>query len=214
MTRVKLSIHHACVSLSCEFNSAPCTQKTHTAGKTVALVYSSHVVTHQFKCCGADGKEDWSKSVGWENHEAVPDSCCVVKSDGCGQNKESAYSKVCGEISFSSLQPWQGYFLQYVMSVCLPSGLPLGYQTLPAEEPGVGRRCLHCPGSHRGEPFKIKWNVCLWHLLYVLERTKNVYLSACCSVFFFNWFKNSYALSNSNNEKMFMQAKVTQTSEK
>lgn len=100
MTRVKLSIHHACVSLSFGFNSAPCTQKTHTVGKTIALVYSSHVVTHQFKCCGADGKDDWSKSVGWENHEAVPDSCCVVKSDGCGQNKESAYSKVCRGISF------------------------------------------------------------------------------------------------------------------
>uniref|UniRef100_A0A3B4VDY6 Uncharacterized protein n=1 Tax=Seriola dumerili TaxID=41447 RepID=A0A3B4VDY6_SERDU len=33
----------------------------------------------QFSCCGADSYEDWSESVGWENHDAVPDSCCVVK---------------------------------------------------------------------------------------------------------------------------------------
>ncbi|XP_024866881.1 tetraspanin-9-like isoform X2 [Kryptolebias marmoratus] len=41
-----------------------------------------------FHCCGADSYTDWSRSVGWENHHAVPDSCCQEKSEGCGHNKE------------------------------------------------------------------------------------------------------------------------------
>uniref|UniRef100_A0A3B4VDX0 Uncharacterized protein n=1 Tax=Seriola dumerili TaxID=41447 RepID=A0A3B4VDX0_SERDU len=50
----------------------------------------------QFSCCGADSYEDWSESVGWENHDAVPDSCCVVKSEGCGQDMTNdAVSYVC-----------------------------------------------------------------------------------------------------------------------
>lgn len=55
----------------------------------------------QFRCCGADGPADWSTSVGWEKHEAVPDSCCVVKSDGCGQDKEKAHQKVCWDFTIT-----------------------------------------------------------------------------------------------------------------
>ncbi|XP_077959588.1 CD63 antigen-like [Gasterosteus aculeatus] len=52
-------------------------------------------VQQKFKCCGADGPGDWSTSVSWTNHDAVPDSCCVVKSEHCGENKENAHSKGC-----------------------------------------------------------------------------------------------------------------------
>ncbi|XP_071317911.1 CD63 antigen-like [Trachinotus anak] len=49
----------------------------------------------KFSCCGADAHTDWSTSVGWENHQAVPDSCCVVKSEGCGQDKDQVHKKGC-----------------------------------------------------------------------------------------------------------------------
>ncbi|XP_056222342.1 CD63 antigen-like isoform X1 [Seriola aureovittata] len=52
-------------------------------------------VQEKFSCCGADSYEDWSESVGWENHDAVPDSCCVVKTEGCGQDKSLAHKKGC-----------------------------------------------------------------------------------------------------------------------
>lgn len=38
---------------------------------------------------------DWSSSVGWENHDAVPDSCCKEKSDDCGKDLKNAYESVC-----------------------------------------------------------------------------------------------------------------------
>ncbi|KAM8729519.1 CD63 antigen-like [Acanthopagrus schlegelii] len=72
-------------------------------------------IQEKFKCCGADGGDDWSKSVGWENHEAVPDSCCVVKSDGCGQNKQNAYSKGC----ISAIKLFLLKNLVWVGAVCI-----------------------------------------------------------------------------------------------
>ncbi|KAM4524003.1 CD63 antigen-like [Odontesthes bonariensis] len=52
-------------------------------------------IQEKFKCCGASSYADWSQSVGWENHDAVPDSCCTLKSQGCGQDKEKVYKKGC-----------------------------------------------------------------------------------------------------------------------
>ncbi|XP_070846048.1 CD63 antigen-like [Chaetodon trifascialis] len=52
-------------------------------------------IQEKFRCCGADGSSDWSSSVGWENHDAVPDSCCVVKSEGCGQSKQGVHTQGC-----------------------------------------------------------------------------------------------------------------------
>ncbi|XP_040885097.1 CD63 antigen-like isoform X1 [Toxotes jaculatrix] len=52
-------------------------------------------IQEKFSCCGADSYIDWSRSVGWENHDAVPDSCCVVKSEGCGQDKTKVHTKGC-----------------------------------------------------------------------------------------------------------------------
>ncbi|XP_033468002.1 CD63 antigen-like isoform X1 [Epinephelus lanceolatus] len=52
-------------------------------------------IQEKFKCCGADGPDDWSNSVGWENHDAVPDSCCVLKGPGCGQDKDKVHTKGC-----------------------------------------------------------------------------------------------------------------------
>ncbi|XP_037320042.1 CD63 antigen-like [Pungitius pungitius] len=52
-------------------------------------------IQEKFKCCGTFGPGDWSTTVGWENHEAVPDSCCVVKTEHCGQNMTNIHSKGC-----------------------------------------------------------------------------------------------------------------------
>ncbi|KAM7381548.1 hypothetical protein PAMA_012407 [Pampus argenteus] len=52
-------------------------------------------IQEKFSCCGADAYTDWSRSVGWENHDAVPDSCCTVKSEGCGQDKSNLHPKGC-----------------------------------------------------------------------------------------------------------------------
>ncbi|XP_031700083.1 CD63 antigen-like [Anarrhichthys ocellatus] len=52
-------------------------------------------IQEKFRCCGAHGPSDWSSSVGWEDHDAVPDSCCVVKSPECGKDKEKAHAKGC-----------------------------------------------------------------------------------------------------------------------
>ncbi|XP_070712306.1 CD63 antigen-like [Pempheris klunzingeri] len=52
-------------------------------------------IQEKFSCCGADSYTDWSRSVGWENHDALPDSCCVVRSEGCGQNMEKVHKKGC-----------------------------------------------------------------------------------------------------------------------
>ncbi|XP_073345212.1 CD151 antigen-like [Pagrus major] len=72
-------------------------------------------IQEKFKCCGADGSNDWSDSVGWENHEAVPDSCCLVKSDGCGQNKDNIYSKGC----ISAIKRFLLKNLVWVGAVCI-----------------------------------------------------------------------------------------------
>ncbi|KAK5850942.1 hypothetical protein PBY51_001776 [Eleginops maclovinus] len=52
-------------------------------------------IQEKFKCCGANGPEDWATSVGWEDHEAAPDSCCEVKGPGCGKEKGKVRSKGC-----------------------------------------------------------------------------------------------------------------------
>lgn len=57
----------------------------------------------QFKCCGADSYTDWYRSDGWGNPRAVPDSCCVVKSAGCGHDKTKVHTKVCWTITFQVL---------------------------------------------------------------------------------------------------------------
>ncbi|XP_067432160.1 CD63 antigen-like [Thunnus thynnus] len=52
-------------------------------------------IQEKFKCCGADTATDWSRSVGWENHDAMPDSCCTVKSEGCGKDKSKVHKEGC-----------------------------------------------------------------------------------------------------------------------
>ncbi|XP_029312572.1 CD63 antigen-like [Cottoperca gobio] len=55
-------------------------------------------VQEKYKCCGADGPSDWATSVGWANHDAVPESCCVGKGEGCGKDKDKVSSKGCLKI--------------------------------------------------------------------------------------------------------------------
>uniref|UniRef100_UPI003AAD0D85 CD63 antigen-like n=1 Tax=Centroberyx gerrardi TaxID=166262 RepID=UPI003AAD0D85 len=43
-------------------------------------------IQEKFHCCGADGQADWLSSPGWGKTDAVPDSCCVVMTEACGQD--------------------------------------------------------------------------------------------------------------------------------
>ncbi|XP_027884998.1 CD63 antigen-like [Xiphophorus couchianus] len=73
----------------------------------------------KFKCCGADTYTDWSRSVGWRNHEAVPDSCCPEKRKGCGHDKEKAHRKGC----ISALKLFLLKNLVWVGGVCIALGI-------------------------------------------------------------------------------------------
>ncbi|XP_059180027.1 CD63 antigen-like [Centropristis striata] len=73
----------------------------------------------KFRCCGADGPEDWASSTGWGNPDAVPDSCCVVKSQGCGQEKDKARSKGC----LRAIKLFLLKNLMWVGALCIVLGL-------------------------------------------------------------------------------------------
>uniref|UniRef100_A0A3Q1FER5 Uncharacterized protein n=1 Tax=Acanthochromis polyacanthus TaxID=80966 RepID=A0A3Q1FER5_9TELE len=70
-------------------------------------------------CCGADSYTDWSKSVGWENHNAVPDSCCVTKTEGCGQDKTNVHKKGC----ISAIKRFLVKNFLWVGAVCITLGV-------------------------------------------------------------------------------------------
>uniref|UniRef100_A0A3P9CG20 Tetraspanin n=1 Tax=Maylandia zebra TaxID=106582 RepID=A0A3P9CG20_9CICH len=95
----------------------------------------------QFKCCGADSYADWSQSVGWEKHDAVPDSCCVVKSEGCGQDKEKAHKKGClWAISVFLLKN-----LVWVGAVCIALGVTeVSFCNFPLLTFNCEAKCSHC----------------------------------------------------------------------
>ncbi|KAF1373803.1 hypothetical protein PFLUV_G00242740 [Perca fluviatilis] len=76
-------------------------------------------IQEKFRCCGADGPTDWSSSVGWENHDAVPDSCCVEKSQGCGQNKDKVHTKGC----IAAIRIFLLKNLVWVGAVCIALGV-------------------------------------------------------------------------------------------
>lgn len=48
----------------------------------------------QLSCCGADTYTDWYRSLGWKKHTFVPDSCCTMKHEGCGEDKSKINKKV------------------------------------------------------------------------------------------------------------------------
>uniref|UniRef100_A0A3Q3C5V7 Uncharacterized protein n=1 Tax=Haplochromis burtoni TaxID=8153 RepID=A0A3Q3C5V7_HAPBU len=95
----------------------------------------------QFKCCGADSYADWSQSAGWEKHDAVPDSCCVVKSEGCGQDKEKAHKKGClWAISVFLLKN-----LVWVGAVCIALGVTeVSFCNFPLLTFNCEAKCSHC----------------------------------------------------------------------
>ncbi|KAL3051555.1 hypothetical protein OYC64_001739 [Pagothenia borchgrevinki] len=72
-------------------------------------------IQEKFKCCGADGPDDWATSVGWEDHEATPDSCCVEKGAGCGKEKDKAHKKGC----IKAINLFLGKRLQAVGVICI-----------------------------------------------------------------------------------------------
>ncbi|KAA8581494.1 hypothetical protein FQN60_003075, partial [Etheostoma spectabile] len=76
-------------------------------------------IQEKFKCCGADGPTDWSSSVGWVNHDAVPDSCCVEKSQGCGKNKNKVHKKGC----ITAIRIFVLKNLVWVGAVCIALGV-------------------------------------------------------------------------------------------
>uniref|UniRef100_A0A3B3W1X5 CD63 antigen-like n=1 Tax=Poecilia latipinna TaxID=48699 RepID=A0A3B3W1X5_9TELE len=76
-------------------------------------------------CCGADTYTDWSRSVGWGNHEAVPDSCCPEKREGCGHDKDKAHKKVCSGC-ISAIKLFLLKNLVWVGGVCIVFGVIVG----------------------------------------------------------------------------------------
>ncbi|XP_054605739.2 CD63 antigen-like [Nothobranchius furzeri] len=76
-------------------------------------------IQEKFLCCGADTYTDWSRSVGWRNPDAVPDSCCKQKKESCGQSKENVHTKGCtGAIKLFLLKN-----LVWVGGVCINLGV-------------------------------------------------------------------------------------------
>ncbi|XP_026171876.1 CD63 antigen-like [Mastacembelus armatus] len=63
-------------------------------------------IQEKFSCCGADNYTDWSRSVGWVTQGAVPDSCCLVKSVGCGKDMTKIHTKGCIRAIKLSLLVW------------------------------------------------------------------------------------------------------------
>uniref|UniRef100_A0A8C9YPJ0 Tetraspanin n=1 Tax=Sander lucioperca TaxID=283035 RepID=A0A8C9YPJ0_SANLU len=90
--------------------------------KTLFTITISKALVPIIKCCGADGPTDWSSSVGWQNHDAVPDSCCVEKSQGCGQNKDKVYAKGC----IAAIRIFLLKNLVWVGAVCIALGVVFG----------------------------------------------------------------------------------------
>uniref|UniRef100_A0A3B3DL50 Tetraspanin n=1 Tax=Oryzias melastigma TaxID=30732 RepID=A0A3B3DL50_ORYME len=56
---------------------------------------SINKIQEKLSCCGADSYTDWYRSAGWATHDAVPESCCVVKKPDCGQHKDEINKKGC-----------------------------------------------------------------------------------------------------------------------
>ncbi|XP_068585410.1 CD63 antigen-like [Cebidichthys violaceus] len=76
-------------------------------------------IQEKFRCCGADGPADWSSVEGWENHDAVPDSCCAVKTPDCGKDKDRVRAKGC----VMAIQIFMKKNLQWVAAVCIGLGV-------------------------------------------------------------------------------------------
>uniref|UniRef100_A0A3Q1JQ47 Tetraspanin n=1 Tax=Anabas testudineus TaxID=64144 RepID=A0A3Q1JQ47_ANATE len=74
-----------------------------------------------FRCCGADSYADWYKSKSWGNPKAVPDSCCAVKREGCGQDKRKIHTKGC----ITAIKIFLLRNLVWVGAVCIALGIVL-----------------------------------------------------------------------------------------
>jgi len=48
-------------------------------------------IQHEFQCCGVEDWRDW-QNVTWSNKSNVPMSCCLIRSEGCGENALAAPS--------------------------------------------------------------------------------------------------------------------------
>ncbi|KAM3849264.1 CD63 antigen-like [Diretmus argenteus] len=79
------------------------------------------VVYLPFKCCGADGFADWHDSAGWGKSDAVPDSCCMVESEGCGQ--DTATSNIHTKGCIWAVKLFLMKNLVWVAAVCIALGI-------------------------------------------------------------------------------------------
>ncbi|XP_028990489.1 CD63 antigen-like [Betta splendens] len=73
----------------------------------------------KFRCCGADGYTDWYSSASWGKSTAVPDSCCIAPSEGCGQHKEKIHTKGC----ITAIKLFLLKNLVWVSAVCIALGI-------------------------------------------------------------------------------------------
>ncbi|XP_026207536.1 CD63 antigen-like [Anabas testudineus] len=81
--------------------------------------HSINRIQEKFRCCGADSYADWYKSKSWGNPKAVPDSCCAVKREGCGQDKRKIHTKGC----ITAIKIFLLRNLVWVGAVCIALGI-------------------------------------------------------------------------------------------
>ncbi|XP_028287663.1 CD63 antigen-like [Parambassis ranga] len=76
-------------------------------------------IQEKFHCCGADSYADWASSEGWKNHDALPDSCCREKTEGCGQDKKKVHTRGC----IKAIKRFLLKNLVWVGAVCIALGV-------------------------------------------------------------------------------------------
>ncbi|KAM4624570.1 CD63 antigen-like [Polymixia lowei] len=90
-------------------------------GLEIAAGIGLYIFRSKFKCCGADGSSDWAGSAGWGKSDAVPDSCCVVTREGCGQDISTSNTHEKGCIS--AVKTFLLKNLVWVGAVCIALGV-------------------------------------------------------------------------------------------
>ncbi|XP_070304788.1 CD63 antigen-like [Salvelinus sp. IW2-2015] len=64
-------------------------------------------------CCGAENYTNWFRSKGWGNRSSVPDSCCLVEYDFCGQSSSCV----------QTIRQYPGKNLVWVAAACIGLGV-------------------------------------------------------------------------------------------
>ncbi|XP_033911441.1 CD63 antigen-like [Acipenser ruthenus] len=101
--------------------------KIKNQAKKVIIEYNPNLVAiiddiqDKFHCCGAENYTDWLESSGWKRNNSVPDSCCRVEREDCGNNITAGniYYKGC----VGSIKTFLQKKLKWIAAVCIGLGL-------------------------------------------------------------------------------------------